>query len=251
MQICLHINLPILIFHISGVHIPVKHCSPDGDEIYSLLHVEGRTYPDNTKHDMIILSSPYDDKEHRHCWDSLVVKQLRAVQEGILIEFCQHCCKSDDLVQLGFTLRLPQKDVENCLEFFCQHTTAKYKQDAKYICEMKTHSLLCPHAPPVREAPRPPSAPSGVSLVLYNVSNKLFGSSLDTKSGTPILPPKQKEPRNLQYVNQDSNNQPSTTTQKISLQDELSSQSQMQGSHVRNRPPIVPRKSLPGKHLLP
>ena len=208
--------------------------------------MEEITYSDNTLHHLIVLVSPYDNTEIRHCWDSLEVKQLRAVQEGVFLEFCPHCSSSVDLVQLGFTLRLPQKDIENCLEYFCQHTSAKRKQDEKYICEMTTHSILCTHSPPVRPAPNPPPVPTGMHLTLYNVSDVLFRSSTEsTRLNTAVTPPRampQRAPTH--YVNQDTENPPNMTTQKTSTE-----VPQLSGSHVSNRPPIIPRRKVPGKKI--
>ena len=241
------------VYFVVGVHIPVKHYGLDDDE-YSLLHVEDRTYSDNTFHHLIVLSSPYDDIKIRHCWDSLEVKQLRAVQEGVFLDFCPHCSKSVTFVKLGFTLRLPQIEIESCLDFFCQHTSAKRKKDQKYICEMTTHSILCTHSPPVHPAPNPPPVPTGVNAILYNISDVLFRPSLSRASrsrlDTAVPPPtntSQREPPH--YVNQESYNQLCTNTQGTSSPDVLPSQPQLGSNHVSTQPPITPRRRVPGKHV--
>jgi len=149
------------------------------------------------------------------------------------------------MVQQGFTLRLPQKDVNASLEFFCEHTSAKFKPDQTYICEMMTHSILCTHSPPVRPAPNPPPVPAGMNLTLYNVSDVLFGSSANTSSTRQATPPRARASQ--QCVNHDSATQSSITVSVSNPQNGVPSQPQLGGSHVRNRPPIKPRKSVPGK----
>ena len=186
----------ILFFTFLDAYLPVKHYGLE-DNQYSLLYVEERTYQDNTYHDLIVLSSPYDNTEIRHCWDSLEIKQLRAIQEGVFLEFCPHCCSSATMVQQGFTLRLPQKDVNASLEFFCEHTSAKFKPDQTYICEMMTHSILCTHSPPVRPAPNPPPVPAGMNLTLYNVSDVLFGYQLTHHLQDRLLHQRQEHPNSV------------------------------------------------------
>jgi len=214
----------------ADVHIPVKHYGLDDDE-YSLLHVEERTYQDESLHHLIVLSSPYSNTEIRHCWDSLEVKQLRMVHEGVYLEFCPHCSRSLNFVKLGFTLRLLQGEIENCLEFFCEYTSAKRKRYENHICEMINHYNLCSHSPPVRPAPNPPTRPTNMHVVLYNISDPLFKdkqpslnrasrSKLDTAANPanlnsdnqPYTSAKQTNPEPQHYANLNSGNQTSTTT---------------------------------------
>ena len=205
------------------------------------------------------------------------------MQEGILLEFCPHCSKSINFVRLGFTLRLPQNGIETCLEYFCQHTTAKYKKDETYICEMICHYNMCSYSPPLHAPPNPPPVPTNMHLTLYNVSNVLFqdkkpslSRASKSKLEATVAPVLSSPQRDLQYVNQDSVNQPytitqetssssamprrdlhyvnqdsvnqtSTTTQGTSSSSVISSQPQLSGSHVSNRPPIAPRRRVPGK----
>jgi len=154
------------------------------------------------------------------------------VQEGVFLEFCPHCCSSATMVQQGFILRLPQKDIDTCLEFFCECTSAKFKPDQRYICEMITHSILCTHSPPVRSAPNAPPVPTGINLTLYNVSDVLSGSTANTASTRQATPPRARTSQ--QCVNHDSTNESSITINVSNPQDEVSSQTQLQGCHVRN-----------------
>ena len=202
--------------------------------------MEERTYQDKSLHHLIVLSSPYSNTEIRHCWDTLEVKQLSMTPEGVFLEFCPHCSRSLYFVKLGFTLRLLQDEIEKCLDFFCEYTSAKRKRNENHICEMINHYNLCSHSPPLRPAPNPPTGPTDMHVVLYNISDALFKDqqpSLDTTSRSkldtaavpanlnsdnlPHTSTQQTHSEPQQYINLNSSNQPcttATTTQQIRLE---------------------------------
>ncbi|XP_065894767.1 uncharacterized protein [Dysidea avara] len=166
-------------------YFPVKHYGISDNE-FSLLHIEDVSWSDLTRHDMIILSSPYDDTEVRHRWASVEIKLLRAVHEGVFIEFCPQCSKSQNFVRLGFTLRLPQEKIEDCLEFFCRNTSAQHKKDEAYICEMMDHYKQCVRRPPSVPAPTPPPSTSNTHLTLYGVTDIIKHPALTRASKSLI-----------------------------------------------------------------
>jgi len=200
----------------------VKHHGLDDDE-YSLLHIKESEYSDHSHHQLIVLHSPYEDTLIRHCWDSLEIKQLRTLQEGIFLEFCPHCSKSVNFVKLGFTLRLPQNEIDEFLEYFCKTTTAKRKKDEPYIYEMISHFNQCSHSPPVHPPPDAPSVPTNMHLTLYNVSDVLFKDkkpSCSRASKSKLVQEAEDIPepqRELHYMNQDSRNRVAMTNYETGL----------------------------------
>ena len=159
-----------VLFTVTGEYFPVKHYGISDNE-FSLLHIEDVSWSGQARHDMIILSSPYNDSEVRHRWASVEIKLLRTVHEGVFIEFCPHCSKSKNFVKLGFTLRLPQEQIEDCLEFFCRNTLAQRKKYETYICEMVDHDKQCVNRSPSVPAPKAPPSTANAHLTLYGVTD--------------------------------------------------------------------------------
>jgi len=162
---------------VTGEYFPVKHYGISDDE-FSLLHIEDVSWSGQARHDMIILSSPYDDSKVRHRWALVEIKLLRTVHEGVFIVFCPHCSKSENFVKLGFTLWLPQEHIEDCLEFFCRNTSAQRKKDEAHICEMIDHNKQCVHRPPTVPAPKASKSAANAHLTLYGVTDIIINIQL-------------------------------------------------------------------------